>query len=75
MEFWQRLFGTVNPMVQIRKGCRAGGPRAVESSPFVWFAILIAAALLFSLAIAAVNSGGLDRLLPKDQPFAPYFTT
>ena len=21
------------------------------------------------------QSGGLDRLLPKDQPFAPYFTT
>jgi hypothetical protein len=62
-------------MVQIRQGCRAADPRATESSPFVWFAIAIAAALLFSLAISAAHSGGLDRLLPADQLFVPYFTT
>jgi hypothetical protein len=35
----------------------------------------VAAALLFSLAVAAAMSVGLDRLLPKDQLFVPYFTT
>jgi hypothetical protein len=63
-----------SPMVQIKQGCRAAGP-AGETSLFVWFAIAVAAALLISLAIAAANSGGLDRLLPRDQLFVPYFTT
>ncbi len=62
-------------MVQITGGCRAAGPRALRSFPLPWLALAVAAALLAWLAIAAVNSGGLDRLLPKDQPFAPYFTT
>jgi hypothetical protein len=62
-------------MVQIRESCRAAGPRAPRSSPLAWFAMAVAAALLVSLAIAAAKSGGLDRLLPKDQPFVPYFTT
>jgi hypothetical protein len=35
----------------------------------------VAAALLLLLAVAAAKSGGLDRLLPKDQLFVPYFTT
>jgi hypothetical protein len=35
----------------------------------------VAAAMLASLAVAATKSGGLERLLPKDQPFVPYFTT
>jgi hypothetical protein len=62
-------------MVQIRESCPAAGPRAPRSSPLLWLALAVAAALLAWLAIAAVKSGGLDRLLPKDQPFAPYFTT
>ncbi len=62
-------------MVQVRERCRAAGPRAPRSSPVVWFATALAAALLVSLAVAARKSGGLDRLLPKDQPFVPYFTT
>jgi len=62
-------------MVQMRESCRATGPRAPQSSPVVWFAIAIAAALLLSLAVAAARSGGLDRLPPKDQLFVPYFTT
>ena len=62
-------------MVQIRESCRTAGPRAPRSSPVVWFAMAVAAALLFSLAVAAAKSDGLDRLLPKDQLFVPYFTT
>jgi hypothetical protein len=62
-------------MVRMRVGCRAADPDPLRSSPLVWFALAAAAALLVSLAIAAAQSGGLDRLLPKDQPFAPYFTT
>ena len=62
-------------MVQIRESCRAAGPSAPRSSPLLWLALAVAAALLAWVAVAAVNSGGLDRLLPKDQPFAPYFTT
>jgi hypothetical protein len=54
--------------------CRAAGPRAPRS-PVVWFAMAVAAALLLSLAVAAAMSDGLDRLLPKDQLFVPYFTT
>ena len=47
-----------------------------ETSPSIRFAaIAVAATLLASLAIAAANSGGLDRLLPRDQLFVPYFTT
>lgn len=61
-------------MVQTRQGCRAAGP-ARETLPFTWFAIAVSAALLISLGIAAANSGGLDRLLPRDQLFLPYFTT
>jgi hypothetical protein len=62
-------------MVQIRESCRAAGPRDPRSSPVIWLAIAVAAALLLSLVVAAAKSGGLDRLLPKDQPFVPYFTT
>ena len=62
-------------MVQIRESCRAASPHAPRSFPLLWLALAVAAALLAWLAIAAVNSGGLDRLLPKDQPFVPYFTT
>jgi hypothetical protein len=62
-------------MVQIRESCRAAGPRATRSSPVVWFAMAVAAALLLSLALVAAKSDGLDRLLPKDQLFVPYFTT
>jgi hypothetical protein len=62
-------------MVQIRESCRAAGPRAPRSSLVAWFATAVAAASLVSLAVAAPRSGGLDRLLPKDQPFVPYFTT
>jgi hypothetical protein len=62
-------------MARTGQVCRAGNPSA-ETSPFIWFAaIAVAAALLSSLAIAAANSGGLDRLLPRDQLFVPYFTT
>jgi hypothetical protein len=28
-----------------------------------------------ALAVAAAKSDGLDRLLPKDRQFVPYFTT
>jgi hypothetical protein len=62
-------------MVQMRESCRAAGPRAPRSSPAVWFAMAVAAALLLLLAVAAGKSGGLDRLLPKDQLFVPYYTT
>jgi hypothetical protein len=62
-------------MVQIRESCRPAGPHAPRSSPGVWFATAVAATLLVSLAVAAARSGGLDRLLPKDQLFVPYFTT
>jgi hypothetical protein len=62
-------------MVQIIESCRAAGPSAPRSSPVVWFALAAAAALLLSLVVAAAKSGGLDRLLPKDQLFVPYFTT
>jgi len=62
-------------MVQIRESCQAASPRAPRSSPVAWFAMAVAAALLISLAVAAAKSGGLDRLLPRDQPFVPYFTT
>ena len=62
-------------MVQMRESCPAAGRRAPRSAPVVWFAMAVAAALLLSLAVATVKSGGLDRLLPKDQLFVPYFTT
>ncbi|WP_245472300.1 hypothetical protein [Rhizobium jaguaris] len=62
-------------MVQMRGPRRATGLRASRSFPLLWLALAVAAALLAWLAISAVKSGGLDRLLPKDQPFAPYFTT
>ncbi len=62
-------------MVQIRENCRPAGPRGPRASQRVWFALAAAVALLISLAIAAAKSGGLDRLLPRDQPFAPYITT
>jgi hypothetical protein len=62
-------------MVQIRKSCQAAGPRTPRSSRVAWFAMAVAAALLVSLALAAARSGSLDRLLPKDQPFIPYYTT
>ena len=62
-------------MARTGQVCRAGNPSG-ETSPFIWFAaIAVAAALLSSLAIAAANSGGLDRQLPRDQLFVPYFTT
>jgi hypothetical protein len=55
--------------------CRAVNS-ADRTSPFIRFAaIAVAAALLSLLAIAAADSGGLDRLLPRDQLFVPYFTT
>jgi hypothetical protein len=62
-------------MVQIRERCRAAGPRAPRSSPVVWVAMAVAAALFISLAIAAAKSEGLHRLLLDDQLFVPYFTT
>jgi hypothetical protein len=62
-------------MVEVRESCRAAGLRAPRSSPVVWFAMAVAAVLFVSLAVAAARSGGLDRLLPKDQLFVPYFTT
>jgi hypothetical protein len=63
-------------MVQNKESCRAADRDAPRSSPLVWFAMAaVAAAMLASLAVAAAKSGGLDRLLPKDQPFVPYFTT
>jgi hypothetical protein len=62
-------------MVQIRERCQAAGPHAPRSFPVAWFAMAVAAAVFVSLALAAAKSGGLDRLLPKDQPFVPYFTT
>jgi hypothetical protein len=62
-------------MVEVRESCRAAGLRAPRSSPVVWFAMAVAAVLFVSLAVVAARSGGLDRLLPKDQLFVPYFTT
>jgi hypothetical protein len=62
-------------MAQVRQGFRTARPRAGESSPFAWLAIVAGAALILTLVIAAANSGGLDRLLPKDRLFEPYFTT
>jgi len=62
-------------MVRMRESCPATGPRTPRSSTLVWFAMAVAAALLLLLAVAAAKSGGLDRLLPKDQLFVPYFTT
>jgi hypothetical protein len=62
-------------MVQMRESYRAAGPRAPRSSPVVWLAMAVVAALLLWLAGAAAKSGGLDRLLPNDQLFVPYFTT
>ncbi len=62
-------------MVQITECRRAAGPRASQSALLVYFAAAVAAVLVFSLAIAAADSGGFDRLLPKDQLFVPYFTT
>ncbi len=61
-------------MAQIRQDCHAADP-ASETLPLALFAIVAIAALLISLAVAAANSGGLDRLLPGDQLFVPYFTT
>lgn len=62
-------------MSPITESCRAAGPHAPRSSAVMWFAIAAAAALLLALAVVAAGSGGLDRLLPKDQLFVPYFTT
>lgn len=62
-------------MVQIRESRQASGPRAPRSYAVVWLAMAVAAAVFVSFALAAENSGGLDRLLPKDRPFVPYFTT
>jgi hypothetical protein len=62
-------------MVQIGENRRAVGRRATQTSALVWFALAIAAALLLWLVVAAASSGGWDRLLPKDQPFVPYFAT
>jgi hypothetical protein len=64
-------------MVQIRERCQAAGSHAPRPSLVAWFAMAFAAAVFVSLALAAAKSGGLDRLLPKDQPFpfVPYFTT
>ena len=62
-------------MVQIRESRQAAGPRVPRSYAVAWLAIAVAAVVFGSLAAAAARSGGLDRLLPKDQPFLPCFTT
>jgi hypothetical protein len=62
-------------MVQIRESRQAAGPRVPRSYAVAWLAMAVAAVMFGSLALAAAKSGGLDRLLPKDQLFVPYFTT
>jgi hypothetical protein len=61
-------------MVQIRASCRDDGQGAPRSLALLWLGLVLTAALLACTA-TAVKSGGLDRLLPKNQAFAPYFTT
>jgi hypothetical protein len=62
-------------MVQFRDRGRAADPRAPLTSLVVWFVMAALGVFLVTLAVAAAESGGLDRLLPNDQPFVPYFTT
>ena len=62
-------------MVQIRASCRDDAQRAPRPLALLWLGLVLTATLLACIAIAAVKLGGLGRLLPNDQPFAPYFTT
>jgi hypothetical protein len=62
-------------MIPITESYRAARQHAPRFSPAIWLAMAVAAALLLSLAVVAAKSGGLDRLLPKDQLFVPYYTT
>jgi hypothetical protein len=62
-------------MGQAERNRMTAEARAGGASPLLWFGIVVAAAVLLSLAVVAVNSGGLDRLLPNDELFVPYFTT
>ncbi len=62
-------------MIQISESCRDPGSRALRSIAPLYLGLALTAALLAWLAAAAVKSGGLDRLLPEHQPFAPCFTT
>lgn len=62
-------------MVQSRASRRDDGQHVPRSLRLLWLGLALMAALLACIATAAAQSGDLDRLLPKDQPFAPYFTT
>jgi len=48
-------------MVQIAESCQAAGPRAARSSPVAWFAMAIAAALLWSDHAMALLSSSIGR--------------
>lgn len=63
-------------MHRVGQDCRAATTRSAEESPLAWLAIMVAVTVLLSFAVAAaVNFGGLDRLLPNSEPFIPYYTT
>jgi hypothetical protein len=62
-------------MHRVGPGCRTADRRSWERSPLAWFAIIVAVMALLSLAIAAAVSVGVNRLLPNNEPFIPYYTT
>jgi hypothetical protein len=62
-------------MRRVEPGCRTADKRSWEESPLVWLAIMVAVMAFLSLAVAGAVGFGVNRLLPNNEPFIPYYTT
>jgi hypothetical protein len=62
-------------MLRVDQKRHAVDGRVGEMPPLLLLAIPVAMVALLVLAFAAAYSGGLDRLLPENELFVPYFTT
>jgi len=62
-------------MLRVGSSCNTVDRRSREGSPLIWLAIIVAVLALLSLAVAAAMNRDLDRLLPNNEPFVPYYTT
>jgi hypothetical protein len=62
-------------MLRVDQNYRAADGRADEVPPLLSLVIAVAMAALLSLALVDATFGGLDRLLPENELFVPYFTT
>jgi hypothetical protein len=61
-------------MRRVEPGCRTADKRSWEESPLVWLAIMVAVMAFLSLAVAGAVGFGVNRLLPNNEPFIPYYT-